>query len=496
VTDIATRDGDTASNAVVGAPAGATVPLLAPPPAPPTATPAFEWAQPPAPVKRKRHLGWWIGGGVAVVAIAGLVVSSLVLIAPGTSIGAVPVGFLTPGGATDAVNARLASTTLEIRTPGEALSMTGAELGAHVDASALATDAFAQHPMWNLGSWFAPAAVAAVTIDRDVAAAALAKAAPGVYTAPVDAKIAFDPASASYAVTPAVPGTGIDLDAVQASLGTAFATGQDAAFTADVIPVTAAFTTDAAQQFAGTLNSMLDTAGFYVGDERTVPIDRATLASWLTLSVVHGQPSVAVNKTAVAAFVQTLPGLVNRAPVNATVVVNDSGDHLRDLVAGLTGRTLDSTSGIADAYATQLAAGQGVYKLTVAETPFQTTTLDRLLEVDLSAQRLYLKENGAVVDSWLISSGRPATPTDTGHYRINSHIEEQTMTGLNPDGSTYVQPDVKWVMYFNGDQGFHGVYWHDNWGQTMSHGCVGMPEDLAKKIYDWAPTGVDVWIHT
>jgi lipoprotein-anchoring transpeptidase ErfK/SrfK len=187
---------------------------------------------------------------------------------------------------------------------------------------------------------------------------------------------------------------------------------------------------------------------------------------------------------------------VNRQPVNATVVVNDSGDHLRDVVAGVTGRALDSTNGIADAYAAQLAAGQGVYKLTVAETPFQTTTLARLLEVDLTAQRLYLKENGQVVDSWLISSGRPATPTDTGHYRINSHIEEQTMTGLNPDGSTYVQPDVKWVMYFNGDQGFHGVYWHDNWGQTMSHGCVGMPEDLAKKIYDWAPTGVDVWIHT
>ncbi len=78
-----------------------------------------------------------------------------------------------------------------------------------------------------------------------------------------------------------------------------------------------------------------------------------------------------------------------------------------------------------------------------------------------------------MVDSWLISSGRPATPTDPGHYRINSHIDIQTMRGFNPDGTPYTQPDVKWVMYFNGDQGFHGVYWHDNWGHTMSHGCVG-----------------------
>ena len=50
-------------------------------------------------------------------------------------------------------------------------------------------------------------------------------------------------------------------------------------------------------------------------------------------------------------------------------------------------------------------------------------------------------------------------------------------------------------MYFNGDQAFHGVYWHSNWGRRMSHGCVGMPEWRAQQIYNWSPNGVDVWIH-
>ena len=49
-------------------------------------------------------------------------------------------------------------------------------------------------------------------------------------------------------------------------------------------------------------------------------------------------------------------------------------------------------------------------------------------------------------------------------------------------------------MYFNGDEAFHGVYWH-NTSAPESHGCVGMPEWRAKQIYDWSPCGIDVWIH-
>jgi lipoprotein-anchoring transpeptidase ErfK/SrfK len=490
VTDLATRD-ETQENEVVGAPESAPET-----PTPPSdgGTPAYEWAA-AQPAPRKRHLGWWIGGASAVV-VAGLVVSSLVLIAPGTSVGTVPVGFLTEGAATDAIRERLASTTIELDTPDGAVTVTGAQLGATVDAQALGTDAFSQRPMWNVGAWFAPPIDAPVTIDRTAAAAALAKALPSVYQDAVDAQIVFDPASAAYAVTPAVDGTGLDLDAVEAALNTAFGTGSGSALAATAIPVAAPFTTDAAQQFAGTLNAMLDNAGFYVGEERTVPLDRATLASWLTVTVTDDTPSVTVDEPAVAAFVETLPSLVNRAPVDATVIVNSSGTVLRDEAPGMTGRSLDSTAGIADAYATQLAQGNGVYPLTVTETAFQSTKLERLLEVNLSEQRLYLKENGNVVDSWLISSGASATPTTPGRYRINSHLVSQTMRGRNADGSTYTTPNVKWVMYFNGDQGFHGVYWHRNWGHTMSHGCVGMSEDLAKRIYDWAPNGVDVWIHS
>ena len=152
---------------------------------------------------------------------------------------------------------------------------------------------------------------------------------------------------------------------------------------------------------------MLDTAGFYVGAERTVPIDRATLASWLTVEPAErGTFEISADASAIQPFVDGLPAAVNRAPVDSTTIVNASGRVLSTPTVGVVGRALDTTDGIANAYAEQLAAGNAAYALPVTEVPFNTTSLARLLEVDLSEQRLYVKENGDVVDSWLISSGK------------------------------------------------------------------------------------------
>ena len=59
----------------------------------------------------------------------------------------------------------------------------------------------------------------------------------------------------------------------------------------------------------------------------------------------------------------------------------------------------------------------------------------------------------------------------------------------------YETANVPWITYFNGDQAFHGVYWHSNWGNRMSHGCVGMPIPRAQQVYEWSANGTDVWIH-
>lgn len=303
----------------------------------------------------------------------------------------------------------------------------------------------------------------------------------------------------TYEVTPAQSGTGIDLDALTAELGQAFAASA-ASVTIDPTPVAveAAATTEAAQGVADSANAMIKNAGFYVGDERTVPVAAKDLASWLTItSDDTGAFTITADAAKIQPDVDALKGEIDQKAADGTVVTNSDGTVLRTIVPGQDGRVLGDTSNAAQEYATQLASGNAVYTLPVDVTPATTTKVERLLEVDLGDQRLYLKENGKVVDSWLISSGVDQSPTYEGRFRINSHITSQTMTSTDPDNPywNYDVPNVQWVMYFNGDQAFHGVYWHSAWGEQRSHGCVGMSNARAKQIYDWAPEGVDVWIH-
>ena len=518
MTDLATRPGaegassDDASTTGVTAPSAtaATTVLTAAEPLETDQT--YAWA-PVEPAAKKRHLGLWIGipAGVAVLALAA---TSLILIAPGTTVAGVPVGGMTPGAAADAVQNRLDETTIVLtgvdevsagqlgasvsRAASGEVAVTGAELGATVNARALADDAFAAHPMWNPTAWFAEPAEATITLDTATATAALREAAPLLYTEPTDAVLGFDAATATYVVTPAIDGQGVDVAAVREALQEAFDEGRTRVeLAATTAPVTADTPTYVAQAGADRLNRMLDTAGFYVGAERTVPIDRALAASWITVTTdARGAFQYKADAAAIQQVVDTLPAAVDRAPVNATTITDSSGKALRDETAGVDGRALESTAGIAQDFATQLAAGNAVYELPVVQTPFTTTTLARRIEVDLGDQRVYLFENEAVVQSWYISSGLPGNDTDTGHFRISAKLRSQNMG--NPDltkAPNYYTPNVPWVMYYNGDEALHGAYWHNNFGNRMSHGCVNMPLGAAEFTFGWAPMGTEVWVH-
>ncbi|MCR2785113.1 MULTISPECIES: L,D-transpeptidase family protein [unclassified Microbacterium] len=461
-------------------------------------TTEVKWAS-AEPPRKKRRLALWIGIPVAVAAL-GAGAASLMLIAPGTTVAGVSVGLLTPGAASDAISERLQNTELVV---GDGDAVSSADLGAELDVRAIAESAFETRPAWNVTQWFGDPISAPITIDAQLTAEILREAAPSLYTAPTDAMLAFDAGTQTYVVTPAVDGSGVDPAAVEAGLQQAFNDGAATVVLDDpaLAPIPANTTTDSAQSSADVLNAMLDSAGFYIGEERTVPVDRAVLASWITLSTTEdGTFEFTADPAAIQPVVDTLPALVARDAVNATVITNTAGEHLYDIQSGQAGRALESTDGIAAGFAEQLSTGNAVYPLPVVETQFQTTALERTIDVNLSAQRVTLYENGAAVDSWSVSTGKQGAPTYTGNYTIQSMYPMQTLYGTyrGPNGEDlgpYVQPNVKWMMYFNGGQAFHGVYWHSNWGRPSSHGCVGMPEWRAAQLYDWAAPGVEVSIH-
>ena len=50
----------------------------------------------------------------------------------------------------------------------------------------------------------------------------------------------------------------------------------------------------------------------------------------------------------------------------------------------------------------------------------------------------------------------------------------------------YELPGVPWAMIIH-ETGvaLHGVYWHDNFGTRMSHGCVNMRTEDARWLFRW-----------
>jgi lipoprotein-anchoring transpeptidase ErfK/SrfK len=114
----------------------------------------------------------------------------------------------------------------------------------------------------------------------------------------------------------------------------------------------------------------------------------------------------------------------------------------------------------------------------------------RWIDVDLSQQRLTAYEGQKVVRTVLVSTGLSQTPTPVGRFRIYVKYRYDDMSG--PD---YYLADVPYVMYFYRGYGLHGTYWHDNFGQPMSHGCVNLPTSEAAWLFEWASLGTLVNIH-
>jgi lipoprotein-anchoring transpeptidase ErfK/SrfK len=114
------------------------------------------------------------------------------------------------------------------------------------------------------------------------------------------------------------------------------------------------------------------------------------------------------------------------------------------------------------------------------------TSDEKWIEVDLSDQKLTAHQGDGIFLESLISSGKWGK-TPPGEYRVWYKIRATKMEGGNKLNKTYYYlPNVPYAMFFYGDYGIHGTYWHNNFGTPMSHGCVNTPTPVAEKLFYWA----------
>ena len=111
------------------------------------------------------------------------------------------------------------------------------------------------------------------------------------------------------------------------------------------------------------------------------------------------------------------------------------------------------------------------------------------VEVDIKEQRVYLYEDGECTFSTDCVTGTDGyTDTTRGVFQVQGKSSPATLRDVDKNGNKYEQPVEYWIA-FNGSQGMHDAIWRGDFGKDYyktwgSHGCVNLPLDAAKRIYE------------
>ena len=91
------------------------------------------------------------------------------------------------------------------------------------------------------------------------------------------------------------------------------------------------------------------------------------------------------------------------------------------------------------------------------------------------------------------NTGIASRPTKNGTFAVFEHISSGTMAGVNPDGSHYHDPGIRWISYFNGGDALH-AFPRATFGTPQSLGCVELPLAAAAAVWPYTPVGTLVTI--
>jgi len=137
----------------------------------------------------------------------------------------------------------------------------------------------------------------------------------------------------------------------------------------------------------------------------------------------------------------------------------------------------------------------------------------RVVEIDLTNQRVYLLDRDRVILNSPISSGRPGRETPTGTFRITDKdvnhassfygffgnpvtrqivVADADIDMKRPPGLEFVRAPMRYYMQFQPAIGLHAGFLP---GYPASHGCVRMPEEYAIALFQSVSIGTPVRVY-
>ncbi len=455
------------------------------------------------------HKGLWVMSGVAIAMalLGGLLVWYYAGRAlPNVAVGSVLVSNQQPGAIRAAIARQAPSLSVTFDNNGQKTTVPAKDLGVVVDVEATLQNALharrTRDILQDAQLWNTTTVPLVLTNDPGILIDYAKQHFPTVFASATEPQLTFDDSSGHFQVVPGKPGKGLDIKSFERAL-------PDLAQHPQVFTLKLTSSTVAPLLDESKLATVRDNANKIIAQKvefkltgQVVYTAKPTeIASWINFApdAAHGTVTLVVDKAKVLQFLNDKVGAaVASPPIDRKVVTDSATGNQAIIQQGKPGSQIQDVDTLATSVVANLASAQAVSKdISISSAPFKTVTITgtgKWIEVDLSNETTTLWIGNQKVQSFLISSGRAATPTEIGEFAVYDKHPVMTMTGTIL-GDYYYIPNIKWVSFFDGGEAFHGTYWHHNFGHPMSHGCINMTEADAKVLYDFAPVGTKVIVH-
>ncbi len=303
-------------------------------------------------------------------------------------------------------------------------------------------------------------------------------------------------AGVGYSIIPETDGTAVDTECLLAALDEAIKSlATELSLAESGCYEVASLCSDNAllMETVNTLNTCVATSITFTFGTTSESLSGTTISDWLS---VEEDFTVLLNEEAVADFVAALAD-AHDTYGKARSFTTTSGAVVT-LSLNRYGWKIDQESETA-AIIEEIWAGA-----TVSRTPAYSSTAasyssqdygTTYVEVNLTAQLLYLYKNGELILTTEIVSGLlPNCATPTGAFSVTYKTTNATLRG-----STYAEEVSYWMPYY-GNYGMHDATWRDDFGgnyyeENGSHGCVNLPLESAAIIYETIKAGTAVFVY-
>lgn len=124
----------------------------------------------------------------------------------------------------------------------------------------------------------------------------------------------------------------------------------------------------------------------------------------------------------------------------------------------------------------------------------------KYIDIDVAKQRFKIYQDGFLLGDFATSTGKRSTPTRLGSFKV---LNKLPMAYGSASGEYWKMP--WWIgFYWSGgvQNGIHALPYINNikesaksLGRAISHGCVRLDDETAKKVYDWVEIGDEVVAH-